>query len=49
MLTKLTIIIAINYFVIIVNFYNRFDKALAEIFQFRRALIVNEFNIFFDE
>jgi len=35
---KLTIIIAINCFVIIVNFRNRFDKALTEIFQFRMAL-----------
>jgi len=35
---KLTIIIAINRFIIIVNFRNHFDKALAEIFQFRRAL-----------
>jgi len=39
MLTKLTIIIAINHFVIIVNFHNRFDKALTEIFQFRMALL----------
>jgi len=39
MLTKLTIIIMINRFVIIVNFHNCFDKALTEIFQFRRALI----------
>jgi len=39
MLTKLMIIIAINRFVIIVNFHNRFNKALTEIFQFRRALI----------
>jgi len=39
MLTKLTIIIAINSFVIIVNFRNRFNKALREIFQFCRALI----------
>jgi len=38
MLTKLTIIMAINCLVIIVNFRNRFDKALTEIFQFRRAL-----------
>ncbi len=36
---KLTIIITINYFVIIVNFRNRFDKALTEIFQFCMALI----------
>ncbi len=35
---KLTIIIAINRFVIIVNFHNRCDKALMEIFQFCRAL-----------
>jgi hypothetical protein len=35
---KLTIIIAINRFIIIVNFRNRFDKALMEIFQFRIAL-----------
>ncbi len=34
---KLAIIIAINYFVIMVHF-NHFDKALMEIFQFRRAL-----------
>jgi len=35
-----TIIIAINCFVITVNFRNRFDKALIEIFQFCRALPV---------
>jgi hypothetical protein len=35
---KLLIIITINGFVIIVNFHNRFNKALTEIFQFRRAL-----------
>jgi len=35
---KLTIIIAINCFFVIVNFHNHFDKALTEIFQFRRAL-----------
>jgi len=34
------IIIAINRFVIIVNFRNRFDKALTEIFQFWRALVL---------
>jgi len=39
MLTKLTILIVINGFVIIVNFHNRFHKALTEIFQFRRALV----------
>jgi len=39
MLTKLMIIIAINHFIIIVNFHCSFDKALAEIFQFRRALV----------
>ncbi len=39
MLTKLTIIIVINRFVLIVNFCNRFDKALTEIFQFCRALL----------
>ncbi len=39
-ITKLTIIIAINCFIIIVNFRNRFDKALTEIFQFRRALVI---------
>ncbi len=33
------IIMAINHFVIIVNFRNRFDKALMKIFQFHRALI----------
>ncbi len=32
-------IIAINRFVIIVNFHNRFDKALTEIFQFLMALV----------
>jgi hypothetical protein len=36
---KLMIIIAINLFIIIVNFCNRFDKALPEIFQFCRALL----------
>jgi len=35
---KLMIIIAINRFIIIVNFHNHFDKAITEIFQFRRAL-----------
>ncbi len=30
-----------NCFVLIVNFRNRFDKALRKIFQFRRALIHN--------
>jgi hypothetical protein len=40
MLMKLTIIIAINHFVIIVNFCNHFVKALTEIFHFRRALIL---------
>jgi len=39
MLTKLTIIIVINGFVIMVNFCNHFDKALTEIFQFCRALV----------
>jgi len=34
------IIIAINCFVIIVNYRNRFDKALTEILQFRMALIL---------
>jgi len=38
-LTKLTIIIAINCFVIINNFCNHFNKALKEIIQFCRALI----------
>jgi len=38
MLTKLRIIISINLFVLIINFRNCFDKALTEIFQFRRAL-----------
>jgi len=38
-LTKLTIIIVINRFVLIVNFCNCFDKALTEIFQFCRALL----------
>jgi len=32
------VIIAINHFVIIINFCNHFDKVLTEIFQFRRAL-----------
>jgi len=32
------IIIAINRFILIINFRNRFDKALTEIFQFCRAL-----------
>jgi hypothetical protein len=36
---KLTIIIEINRFIIIINFHNCFFKALTEIFQFRRALI----------
>jgi len=36
---KPTIIIMIDHFVIIVNFHNRFDKALTEIFQFCRALV----------
>ncbi len=39
MLTKLTTIIVINHFVIIVNFRNRFVKALTVIFQFFRALL----------
>ncbi len=30
----------INYFVVIVNFRNRFDKGLTKIFLFRRALPV---------
>jgi len=38
MLRKLTVIIAINGFVKIVYFCNRFDKALTEIFQFCMAL-----------
>jgi len=33
------IIIAINHFIIIINLRNCFDKALREIFQFRRALV----------
>jgi len=33
------IIIVINRFVIIINFRDHFDKAIMEIFQFRRALI----------
>ncbi len=33
------IILAINRFVLLVNFRNLFDKALMEIFQFRRALL----------
>jgi len=37
---KLTIIIAINRFVLSVIFHNHFDKALTEIFQFRMALIM---------
>jgi len=40
MLTKLTIIIAINRFVMIVNFRNHFDKAFKEIFQFCCALMI---------
>jgi hypothetical protein len=36
---KLSVIIAINCLVIIVNFSDRFDKALMEIFQFSRALV----------
>jgi len=36
--SKLTIIIAINHFVIIVNFRNRFDKAFTEIFLFHMSL-----------
>jgi len=40
MLTKLTIIIAINHFVIIVNFCTCFDKTLTEIFQFCMALFL---------
>jgi hypothetical protein len=36
---KLTIIIAIKRFVIIVNICNRFDKALMEIFQLCMALV----------
>ncbi len=42
-LTKLTIIITINRSVIIVKFCNHFDKALTEIFQFRRALILIDY------
>ncbi len=38
MLTKLTIIIVNDRFIIIINFCNHFDKALMEIFQFCRAL-----------
>jgi len=38
-LMKLMIIIVINCFVIIFNFHNCFEKALTEIFQFRRALL----------
>jgi len=34
--------IVINLFVLIVNFRNHFDKALTEIFQFRRALKSND-------
>jgi len=41
MLTKLTIIIAINHFIIIVNLRNCFGKALVEIFQFHRALTLD--------
>jgi len=37
-LTKLTIIIAINRFVIIINFHNHFDKALMEIFPVSQGL-----------
>jgi len=44
---KLTIIIAINHFVIMVNFCNRFDKALTEIFQFCRALLSIEHKFVF--
>jgi len=33
----------INCFVIIVNFRNPFNKALTEIFQFRKALINTEY------
>jgi len=36
------IIIAINRFIKIVNFHNRFDKALTEIFQFCRALVFTQ-------
>jgi len=36
---KITSIIAINCFFIIVNFLNCFDKALTEIFQFCMALV----------
>ncbi len=39
MLSKLTNIIKINCFLIIVNFCNLFDKALTEIFQFCMALL----------
>jgi len=37
-LRRLIIIIAINPFIIIVNFHNHFVKALTEIFQFWRAI-----------
>jgi len=37
---KLTIKIVIKHFVIIINFHNRLDKALIEIFQFGMALMV---------
>ncbi len=40
----LKLIIAINHFVIIVNFRNRLDKALTEIFQFRMALAMTLLN-----
>jgi len=38
MLPKPMIIIAINHFVIVVNFRNLLDKDLKEIFQFCKAL-----------
>jgi len=43
---KVTIIIMMNRFVIIVNcnFRNCFNKALVEIFQFYRALVKNIFH-----
>ncbi len=37
------IIIAINRFIVIINFCNRFDKALTETFQFCRALFYTAF------
>jgi len=40
------IIIAINCFVIIVNFLNCFDQALTEIFQFCRALASSSLEYF---